>query len=246
MSRRKKKQNQQNIANVEKMQQREYLKIENFGKYFAKVVSIEENRIVLKNVVIDGIRHYGIGFIGSEDHVNIVETKDVKTLTDKDVHPGYKICFTAQPYGYTRKDGSVDISLCDISDVEFVDNYHIPTKDELIDEQIQNLVCEVCIFNENCCGGMCIANQEERKKKIEILKNLQPGKFTPLTVLAAYEIWGKLMTQIGGFDVSTNDPNYEVIKKIEKLSSEHNEYIWPFRDAFAHMSYPEFPRIYFE
>ena len=143
--RKKKKQSQQQVTSISNQneQQRGYLKLDNFVVYFAKVVSIEENQAVLKNVVVDGIRHDGMGFIGSEDHVNIFNDKDIKTLKEKSLHPGCKICFMAQPYEYERKDGSSDFSLCNISNVEIVDYYDIPTKEELIDEQIRNLVCEV-------------------------------------------------------------------------------------------------------
>lgn len=62
--RKKKKQSQQQVTSISNQneQQRDYLKLDNFGVYFAKVVSIEENQAVLKNVVIDGIRHNGMGF----------------------------------------------------------------------------------------------------------------------------------------------------------------------------------------
>ena len=71
MSKRKKKRqnNQQAVsASCQNEQQRDYLKLDNIGVYFAKVVYIDENKAVLKNVVIDGIRNNGIRFMGSEDH----------------------------------------------------------------------------------------------------------------------------------------------------------------------------------
>ena len=99
--RKKKKQKQQQAVSMSDQngQQRDYLKLDNFGVYFAKVVSIEENQA------------------GSEDHVNIFNTKDIKILKEKNLQPGYKICFMAQSYEYKRKDGSADFSLCDISDI---------------------------------------------------------------------------------------------------------------------------------
>ena len=86
MSKRKKKRqnNQQAVsASCQNEQQRGYLKLDNIGVYFAKVVYIDENKAVLKNVVIDGIRHDGIRFMESEDHVNIFNAKDIKILKEK-------------------------------------------------------------------------------------------------------------------------------------------------------------------
>lgn len=246
--RKKKKQKQQQAVSMSDQngQQRDYLKLDNFGVYFAKVVSIEENQAVLKNVVIDGIRHDGMGFMGSEDHVNIFNTKDIKRLKEKNLQPGYKICLRAQSYEYERKDGSSDFSLYNISDIEIIDDYDIPTKEELIDEQIRNLVCEVCLYDDSCDCGVCMADKNEVQEKFDILKNLQPGKFTPFTVMAAYEIWGKVFSQLGGFPDKKDDPNFQIIEKIKQLSSQYETgCIWPAHDALAHMMYPEFPRKYF-
>lgn len=86
---------------------------------------------------------------------------------------------------------------------------YVPTKEELINEQIINLVCEVCIFNnEHCYCGMYVENPDEVKEMFTILKNLQPGKFTTLTVMAAYEIWGRVFSQLGGLSADKDDPNF--------------------------------------
>ena len=123
---------------------------------------------------------------------------------------------------------------------------YIPTKEELINEQIINLVCEVCIFNnEHCYCGMYVENPDEVKEMFTVLKNLQPGKFTTLTVMAAYEIWGRVFSQLGGLSADKDDPNFPVIQEIKQLSSKHGAgYIWPAHDALEHMIYPEFQRIY--
>ena len=85
-----------------------------------------------------------------------------------------------------------------------------------------------------------------KKEKFDILKNLQPGKFTPFTVMAAYEIWGKLFSQLGGLSTDEDDTNLPIIQEIKRLSLIYGTgYIWPVHDALAHMMYPEFPRKYF-
>lgn len=249
MSKRKKKRqnNQQAVsASCQNEQQRGYLKLDNIGVYFAKVVYIDENKAVLKNVVVDGIRHDGIRFMESEDHVNIFNAKDIKILKEKNLHPGCKICFMAQSYEYKRKDGSADFSLCNISDIEIVNDYNIPTKEELINRQIRNLICEVCLYDNSCDCGICMADKNEVQEKFDILKNLQPGKFTPFTVMAAYEIWGKLFSQLGGLSTDEDGTNLPIIQEIKRLSLIYGTgYIWPVHDALAHMMYPEFPRKYF-
>lgn len=124
---------------------------------------------------------------------------------------------------------------------------YVPTKEELINEQIINLVCEVCIFNnEHCYCGMYVENPDEVKEMFTILKNLQPGKFTTLTVMAAYEIWGRVFSQLGGLSADKDDPNFPVIQEIKRLSSIYGTgYILPAHDALDNMIYPKFPRKYF-
>ena len=126
------------------------------------------------------------------------------------------------------------------------EEYDLPTREELIDGQILELDCEVCTFREKCDKMCCLANSEEMQKRFQILKDLQPGKFTAFTVVAAYEIWGKVMTQMGGFKCPKDDPNYELIKKIERLSSENDSGVyWNLDEALARIFYPEYRRIYF-
>lgn len=229
-----------------KISEREYLWNDSDSDYYAKVVKIDDKSCVLKNVWIDGMRHDGMSFNGSEDHINLTKAKDIAEIKKHNIHINDKIRFKATVYEYTRKDGSKDFSLKDIENIYRIEDYKIPTREELIDEQIWNLVCETCLFNEKCCG-LCLADESEMKKRFKILKDLQPGKFTPLTVLAAYEIWGKAMTLQGWFNIQENDPNYELIKKIEKISAENNSCTFgSFQEAMSRMLYPEFKRIYFE
>lgn len=55
------------------------------------------------------------------------------------------------------------------------------------------------------------------------------------------------MTLQGGFNIQKNDPNYELIKKMEKLSAENSTCTFRnFQEAMSRMLYPEFKRIYFE
>jgi len=41
--------------------------------------------------------------------------------------------------------------------------------------------------------GNCVSNKEDRENRIELLKSLEPGKFTPRTVMLAYELEYRMM-----------------------------------------------------
>lgn len=223
------------------------LKIEaGYEQFCAKVIK-ENGKYFLINVVIDGPRTHGPYFIGGDSVIEINDKKSIDTLSKTGIADGDLIHFDAIAYLCEKEDKKDWRGLKDIDEVEKIDGYCTPTRDELINEQIRSLICEICIFKNHCYCGMCVANQDEVKEKFEILKNIEPGKFTTFTVMAAYEIWGKVFSQLGGLSADKDDPNFPVIQEIKQLSSKHGAgYIWPAHDAIEHMIYPEFQRIYLD
>lgn len=226
--------------------QRDYLANGSISMFCAEVAKLTDSHCLLKNIAISGIRADGTGYEGKEDHVNIIDSEDISALKTCKVHIGDKIYFGADVYEYKRKDGSEDFGVKNLREIERIEEYDLPTREELIAGQIWELVCEVCTFREKCDKMCCLANSEEMQKRFQILKDLQPGKFTAFTVVAAYEIWGKVITQMGGFKCPKDDPNYEIIKKIEKLSSENDSGVyWNLDEALFRLLHHEYRRIYF-
>ena len=45
-----------------------------------------------------------------------------------------------------------------------VDDYELPSNDDLLVQSIDQIICEACVFNEHCYVGMCIADQEWREE----------------------------------------------------------------------------------
>ena len=52
-----------------------------------------------------------------------------------------------------------------------VEAYELPSDDDMIRQAIDQLICEVCMFNEHCYMGMCIANKEWRGEMRRTLFN---------------------------------------------------------------------------
>lgn len=44
-----------------------------------------------------------------------------------------------------------------------IESYELPTDDDMIMQAVDRMICEVCLFNEHCYMGMCIANEEWRE-----------------------------------------------------------------------------------
>ena len=47
--------------------------------------------------------------------------------------------------------------------------------DDMLMQAIDQMICEVCMFNEHCYMGMCIANEEWREGMRKTLFNAAKG-----------------------------------------------------------------------
>ena len=90
-------------------------------------------------------------------------------------------------------------------------------------------------------------NEQEREARFQLLKNFQPGKFTPFTVLLAYELEYRMFLQTGGIALSEKDPNFKIMKKLISICESYPVYYTGnVKEAFAKMTLPEKARIYIE
>lgn len=152
-----------------KSKERKNFKINSTSVFCATVVHCEENHYVLKKVVIYGKDEKGMLFEGEEDHVNIFDAADVELLTNIGVKNDDKIQFNAEVYKYVRQNGSEDYGLKNFSNVKKIIDYITPKEEDLLDEAIQQLVCETCLFVDRCYG-FCIANEYETNKRFNLIK----------------------------------------------------------------------------
>lgn len=216
----------------------------NYDCYFkGKVERTTDTKVLFKRIFIDGMYYDGIAFDGKEDHVWMDKTGF------EEFEIGCCLRFSAEVYRYLKKSNgkTLDFALRDPNLIEIIEPYEIPTDEELINQQIEQLVCETCLYTNNCYMGMCIANEKQRKETITFLKQFEPGKFTIHTVLAAYEITGQVFSQLTGGEIDKKDPNYKILKKIlTEANSRNAGSIWPLEDAVVNMLHPEKPRLYIE
>ena len=207
-----------------------------------RILRFDDKKVLFKRIMVDGLYGDGTGFFGKEDHV-WMDKADFAQFKPEDC-----VSFEAEVYRYMRKkDGKlIDYGLRNPTMITPLESYEVPTDEELINQQIDQLVCETCMYHDQCYS-MCIANEQDRRERFETLKNLQPGKFTPLTVMLAYELEYRMMTQMGGFNLDPKDPNYEVVKRIVEICEAHPVYyVGDPMEAFYKMLYMEKPRLYVE
>ena len=202
-----------------------------------------KSTVLFSRIMINGLYSDGTGFYGKEDHVWM----DIKPF--KDYAPGDFLQFSAEIGRYMKqKNGKlIDFELQNPLNITRIDSYEVPTDNELIHQQIDQLVCETCRYYDHCFLGNCISNETERNERIETLKSLEPGKFTPLTVMLAYELEYRMLLQTGGFILDENDKNYHVMKRFIEICEAHPVYYTgDVNEAIIRMTHPDKPRLYIE
>ena len=91
----------------------------------------------------------------------------------------------------------------------------------------------------------CIVDKKVVSERIELLKRLQPGKFTPYTVLLAYELEYHLMAQCGPIKINEFKPDLYIMKRIVEIcKSQPIHYTANILEPFIKMLNPKKPRIY--
>ena len=223
-----------------------YDSFENTFKGKIERINFSNKTILFKRIMVNGIYPNGRGFKGIEDHVWI-KVDNPNYFSKKDC-----ISFSADVYRYMKhgKGGKkIDYSLYNLKDIKEISCYQVPTNDELIDQQIRQLVYETHLFNKHSnINNEVIINKKEFDKRVNLLKSLEPGKFTPLTVLLAYELEYKIVTQTGGIhlnEIDKKDPRYNTMKRFVSISnSASTNYTGDPQEAFIRMTHPETPRIY--
>jgi hypothetical protein len=251
------------VKHGEALSYEDYLEIqkkscEQFREYFAmcywnhyvcdfkgQIERINESKgkVVFKRLFVDGMYHDGIGFFGKEDHVWM----DKEPFAEYSVGDCLRFSANICRYLKTGNGKYIDYDLENPEAIKKIDSYEVPTDQELVDQQIEQLVCETCRYYDQCYMGMCISNEDERKERIETLKSLEPGKFTPITVMLAYELEYRMMLQNGGIRLDKKDPKYDVMKRFVKICETHPVYyIGDVNEALFMLMYPEKPRMYIE
>ena len=130
-----------------------------------------KGKVCFKRIFVSGMYGDGTHFNGKEDHVWMAAAGFEK------YGAGDCLSFTAEVYRYlkTGNGKAIDFSLRCPERIKKIQSYEIPSDDELLMQSIGQVVCEVCMFNEYCCMGMCIADREWRENMKQQLFNAVKG-----------------------------------------------------------------------
>lgn len=148
------------------------------GCYKGTIIKLKSNLALFRKIDIDGAHSDGTGFRGSEDHVWISDKESIDALKQAQVKEGDCISFSGDVVKYTRKNGLTDYKIQSLSHIKKIEEYDLPSEDELLRQAISDMVCnELCLFTDHCDRFFCIAADGWREKTIsEIMESVKKPK----------------------------------------------------------------------
>ena len=170
---------QRNVAGAEKFSYNEYLDVQfaSLGKkhrpYFAncffnavmshfkgQIEKVRSKHICFERIFISGMYTDGTMFDGKEDHV----------WMDKSGFEGFgvgdSVSFGAEAYRYVKTGNGklIDYGLRNPTNIQKIEAYELPTDDELIMQEVDQIICETCFLSEQCNRNYC--TMEPKKKRL--------------------------------------------------------------------------------
>lgn len=128
----------------------------------------KKGKVVFKRIYIYGVFMDGDGYEGKEEHVWM----DIAPFEKYQV--GDCIQFGGDIYRYlkTRNGKQISFGIREPYEITQIESYELPNDDDMIMEFVDQMICEICMFNKHCYMGMCIANDEWREEMRKLLFNV--------------------------------------------------------------------------
>ena len=130
-------------------------------RFKGKIEKITDEFVCFQRISIEGMYPDGICSDDKEQHIWM----DIKGF--ESFQPGDCVEFAAEPYRYlkTGKGKQIDFGLRNPSGVKKIDNYDLPSDEELMRQELDLIRCEVCYLNENCDRLNCIFGGKKKKTR---------------------------------------------------------------------------------
>ena len=165
---------QKEVVGAEKMTYDEYIDIQiaSLGKlrrefvnlYFnipmgfkGEIEKVNKNKVCFKRIFTTGMFFDGGMFDGIEDHIWM----DKKGFENFQV--GDSVEFFAEVYRYVKTGNGkqIDFGLRNPEGIKGIPPYELPNDEELIEQSINEIVCQTCYLSEKCNRLWCIRPKKE-------------------------------------------------------------------------------------
>lgn len=127
-------------------------------QFRGQIEKITKKHICFKRIYVSGMYPDGLTFKGKEDHV-WMDLSGFESFRTGDCAEFY-----AEVYRYlkTGSGKQIDYALRNPEDIRKIDAYALPSDDDLIRQEVDQMICETCLFRAHCNGVFCLRNPEER------------------------------------------------------------------------------------
>ena len=124
-----------------------------------QIEKIATEYVCFKRIFASGMFPDGDMFDGKEDHV-WMEQSGFEPFKVGDC-----VEFSAEVYRYVKTGNGklIDYSLRNPADIKKIAVYELPSDDDLIRQEVEQLICETCFLGEQCDRELCTHNPKERK-----------------------------------------------------------------------------------
>ena len=132
-----------------------------------------KDNICFERIFVEGMYPDGSCFDGKEEHVWM------STNGFEEYEIGDSVSFFAEVYRYikTSNGKQIDFGLRNPENIKRIPPYELPTEEELIEQSVNEIICETCYLGEQCNRVYCIRPQKELKQmKKQMLKMIKDGE----------------------------------------------------------------------
>ncbi len=169
---------QRNVVGAEKFSYNDYLDVQfaSLGKkhrpYFSdcfcsavmshfkgQIEKIKPKHICFKRIFISGMYTDGTMFDGKEDHVWMEKSGFEECAV------GDSVSFCAEVYRYVKTGNGklIDYGLRNPTGIQKIEAYELPSDDELIMQEVEQLICETCFLSEQCNRNYCTMDPKKKR-----------------------------------------------------------------------------------
>lgn len=127
-------------------------------EFKGRVEKVSKDHICFQKIYISGMYPDGTCFDDKEQHV-WMELTGFEGLKVGDC-----VSFCADTYRYLKTGNGkmIDYGIRNPVNIRRIARYSLPTDDELLDQALDAVVCEVCYLYDVCDGQNCMVNSHQR------------------------------------------------------------------------------------
>ena len=123
-----------------------------FGSFKGQIDKIKSRHICFKRIWIQW--EYGLDVCeDKEDHVWIFDAEPIFKIGVKE---GDCVSFVGEIHPYKRRNGTCELGIRGPECVEKINEYDLPTDEDIFLQNMHKIECELCLFRDHCDGLFCL------------------------------------------------------------------------------------------